>query len=531
MPETLTFKIAAEQEEFEQIHRLNYETFVEEIPQHQPGPGPVLVDKFHDENVYVICKSGAELAGMLAVRGERPFSLDGKVSDLDSYLPRTNSMCEIRLFSVRKAYRRSRVLVGLLSAATEYCEDKGYDLALISGTLRQQKLYRHMGFATFGPVVGTAEAPFQPMFLTIEAYRKMLKPVIKPKSDRSHKQQLNLLPGPVEIAREVRKAFNKPAISHRSQQFLQIHKDTKSLLCSLVNSKYVEIFMGSGTLANNVVAGQLSLRSGQGLILSNGEFGERLIDCAQRSVLAFETFALDWGKGFGRSDIRAIIRRSPGIEWLWAVHCETSTGMLNDIAMLKEVCEEAGILLCLDCVSSIGATNVNLENVYLASGVSGKGLRSYSGLSMVFYNHRPLPSGGSLPVYMDLRTYADKDGIPFTVSSNLVCALHESVKNLDIEKRITQTSGVSAWLKDELRGIGLEPVVADEFACPGVVTFCVPGKFSSEKIGAALEGKGCFLSYKSEYLPRRNWLQICLLGDFSREMLKPLLDDLHQILS
>ena len=68
----LTFKIAAEEWEFEAIHRLNYKTFVEEIPQHAGNTEQRLVDKFHAENTYLICLSGRHLAGMLAVRGTRP---------------------------------------------------------------------------------------------------------------------------------------------------------------------------------------------------------------------------------------------------------------------------------------------------------------------------------------------------------------------------------------------------------------------------------------------------------------------------
>ncbi len=54
--------------------------------------------------------------------------------------------------------------------------------------------------------------------------------------------------------------------------------------------------MGSGTLANDVVAGQLSLLGGRGLILSNGEFGERLMDQARRLNLKFDALKFDWGK-------------------------------------------------------------------------------------------------------------------------------------------------------------------------------------------------------------------------------------------
>ena len=68
----LVFKFANEDWEFEHIHRLNYRTFVEEIPQHHVSPTHRLVDKFHAENTYLICLSGRKLVGMLAARGNRP---------------------------------------------------------------------------------------------------------------------------------------------------------------------------------------------------------------------------------------------------------------------------------------------------------------------------------------------------------------------------------------------------------------------------------------------------------------------------
>src|SRR4051812_38902938 len=84
--EALTFKIASEPAEFEQIHRLNYKTFVEEIPQHPSNERGVLVDRFHDETTYAVCKRGGEVIGMMALRCQRPFSLDQKLGNLDQYL-------------------------------------------------------------------------------------------------------------------------------------------------------------------------------------------------------------------------------------------------------------------------------------------------------------------------------------------------------------------------------------------------------------------------------------------------------------
>src|SRR5580765_3933188 len=96
----LVFKAADEDWEFDLVHQLNYKTFVEEIPQHAQSPSQRLEDKFHSENTYLICLSGRKLVGMLAARSKRPFSLDQKIANLDSYLPPGRSLCEIRLLSV-----------------------------------------------------------------------------------------------------------------------------------------------------------------------------------------------------------------------------------------------------------------------------------------------------------------------------------------------------------------------------------------------------------------------------------------------
>src|ERR1700722_7475775 len=149
----LLFKVASEDWEFDLIHQLNYKTFVEEIPQHPPSPSKRLVDRFHDQNTYLICLSGRRLAGMLAARGQRPFSLDQKLPNLDSYFPPGCSLCEIRLLSVDKKFRTGQVFQGLLALVWQHFVEQGYDMGLISGTTRRLKHYHHVGFIPFGPFV------------------------------------------------------------------------------------------------------------------------------------------------------------------------------------------------------------------------------------------------------------------------------------------------------------------------------------------------------------------------------------------
>ncbi|MEZ4867619.1 MAG: GNAT family N-acyltransferase [Caldilineaceae bacterium] len=167
-----TFRYASEAWEFEQIHRLNYQAFVEELPQHPANPERRLIDKFHAQNTYAIGLADDQIVAMLALRNQRPFSLDAKLENLDSYLPPNRSLCEIRLLYVASAHRRGKALQGLFALVAAYGVTHAHDLALISGTTRQQRFYRHIGFVPFGPLVGTREALFQPMYLTMTTAKR-----------------------------------------------------------------------------------------------------------------------------------------------------------------------------------------------------------------------------------------------------------------------------------------------------------------------------------------------------------------------
>ena len=528
----LVFKFASEDWEFEQIHRLNYRTFVEEIPQHQASPAHRLVDKFHAENTYLICLSGERLAGMLAVRGERPFSLDQKLDNLDSYLPSGRRVCEIRLLAVEKRFRGAQVLQGILALLWQHGIERNYDLAIISGTTRQFKLYQHLGFIPFGPLVGTGEAQFQPMYVTLETFEKTAREFLRSSPARTFRPSaVNFLPGPVAVRREVRRAFEQAPESHRTEAFGKDFQATRKMLCELTRAQNVELLVGSGTLANDVVAGQLSLEAGPGLVLSNGEFGERLVDHARRFELPFEAIRFPWGARFDLATLRERFERQPVPRWVWCVHCETSTGVLNPLDSLKTLCTEHRAKLCLDAVSSVGTVPVDLGGVHLASCSSGKGLRSYPGISMVFYQHPVTPGPRALPRYLDLSYYAAQNGVPFTFPSNLLHALHAAMRHVSWEDRFVELAQRSAWLRPRLRESGLSLIGDDNSISPAVTTVALPQDLDSIQVGRLIEESGYLLSYYSEYLRRRNWIQVCFMGGGSHEQVVSLLNALKRVCS
>lgn len=174
------FQIAHQPEILEQVARLNHLTFAEEIPQHQARPDGRLIDARIAQSTPLVCLDhDGVLRGMLCVSDQRPFSLDEKLGGVDAYLPPHRSPCEFRLLAVDREKRGLPILACMIGLMVELCHQRGYDLGLISATTRQLKLYRHMGFREFAQPVGSADALYQPMYLTWDRVPEWLGEYLK----------------------------------------------------------------------------------------------------------------------------------------------------------------------------------------------------------------------------------------------------------------------------------------------------------------------------------------------------------------
>lgn len=514
--DSLIFKVASESWEFEQIHEINYQTFVHEIPQHQQNDTQKLVDKYHKENTYVICLRDREVLGMIALRDKRPLSLDGKLADLESYLPPFKRILEYRLLAVKQQHRNTAIFTGIMKKSFDIAISGSYDVAVISGTTRQARLYKHLGFKPFGPLVGKQDALYQPMYIDVAGAIELKKQsqILQPKKGSEMEQLLfNYLPGPVSIAEGVIEAHAAEPDSHRSQQFMDNFSELRRMLCERVNAPRVQIMMGSGTLANDVVAAQIGILPGRGLVLVNGEFGNRLYDQAIRAGLDFEVIQAEEGRTFSREILQQAASQHENLSWVWSVHCETSTGVLNDIGMLRQLCKQHDLKLCLDGISSIGSCDVDLQDVYLASAVSGKGIGSLPGLAMVFCAENVLSGDRQIPRYFDLAFYEARQGVPFTISSNAIYALNAALNNSDWPTRFSNIKQWSEELLTELEELGLQILADQSCRAPHVTTIVLPETIASMDMGKLLDSEGILVSYRSEYLMAKNYIQICFMGE------------------
>lgn len=348
----------------------------------------------------------------------------------------------------------------------------------------------------------------------------------------STEEVVNFLPGPVKIGPSVHAAFARTAISHRSAAFDRDLGRCRARLCELTGARRVALLVGSGTLANDLVAGQIKRLKAPGIVLGNGEFGRRLADHAARLRLNFEHLTADWGQPLPYDELLTRLRVNASIGWLWAVHCETSTGVLNDLEALKDLARRHELRLAMDCISSIGAVPVDLNGVHLASGVSGKALASFPGLCMVFHD-KDVTGDPTLPRYLDLSAHASVNGVPFTMSSNLVSALAAALERFETNDGNASLSvaavhrrkiELASQVRRELTALGYRTIAPEEIGSPAVISFVPPAGIESMQLGEYLESRGVLLSYRSRYLIESNVLQVCLMSEHAAADIAALID-------
>ncbi len=502
-------KIARTEEEFEAIAKLNYETFVEEIPQHEPNPDGKRVDSYHHENVYVIVLKDKELAGMVAFRAKRPFSLDKKIGPVEEHLPEDalqGQLCEVRLLAVDKKHRNGRVFYYLARALADYAYENGYGAAVVSGTVREQKLYNQLGFEPFAEPVGTEEAKFVPMVLTKQRFENSV-------AARFKQKRYSFYPGPVELSDAVQKTLMEKPVSHRSHDFTVQLERVKKELCNLSHTKFAHLLVGSGTLANEAMIAQLKVLDEDGLVLTNGAFGERLEKQAMRWDLAFDTLSWQWGQAF---DVVAIEERlkTGNYSWLLMTHGETSTGMLNPLEQIEDLCKKYNVLLCVDCISSFGSYPFSLENVYLATAVSGKAIGSISGLSFVFSN-TPIVACERIPAYLDIGLQLNGQ-IPFSIPSQLLHSLEKALFAYENGERYRVLESRLKLIEKEVERLQLR--LFTKLSYPMIFTFT---DNNLPYLAEDARMSGFDLHHRSEYLMNRGLIQIsCIQPEFEEDWRK-----------
>lgn len=142
---------------------------------------------------------------------------------------------------------------------------------------------------------------------------------------------------------------------HRSERFSSLFRATAGHLQRISGQRFHPVIAaGTGTWANELMVWNTAPGARRLLVVSNGEFGDRLLK--QCRICRPDTIALklDWGEAYDSEKIESCLAAHPDVDWIFGVATETSCGRANDIALLERIAGPRGIRIALDGVSAVG---------------------------------------------------------------------------------------------------------------------------------------------------------------------------------
>ena len=251
---------------------------------------------------------------------------------------------------------------------------------------------------------------------------------------------LLLNPGPVSLSPGVRSAATAVDLCHREPEYFDLQDSVRRMLLQVYElgaEEWTPVLLGgSGTAAMEAMMVSLLAEDSNVLILENGVYGERFRRLAVIHGLQHSALAFDWLQAWNLHEIRSTLVEE-NFTHVAAVHHETTTGRLNPVGPLAELCEQAGATLLLDTVSSFGAEAIPFDSPALGACAltANKCLHGIPGLCVVMVRNPALAACVQPPrsLTLNLALWAEHQqqrSTPFTPPVNALLALEQALREL-----------------------------------------------------------------------------------------------------
>ncbi|MBX3167856.1 MAG: aminotransferase class V-fold PLP-dependent enzyme [Candidatus Eremiobacteraeota bacterium] len=341
-----------------------------------------------------------------------------------------------------------------------------------------------------------------------------------------------LNPGPVTLSERVRAALQKPDLCHREPEFLQMQRRIRDRLTDLYgcSQEYASVLLtGSGTAAVEAMVGSLvGPNDKPALVVANGVYGERMAAMLKRHGRHFEVVTSAWTEPM---DLAGVAERISGCACVLAVHHETTTGRLNDLASLGKLCRQNQVPMLLDAVSSFGGEEILFEewNLQACAATANKCLHGVPGVSFVVARRNALQAPGHSPaLYLDLHNYyelQEKDGSPFTQAVQACYGLDEALAEIrdqgGWQARRDLYRRRAAQLEEGLARLGIDPFLR-EGRSSILGSYRLPPGVTYAQLHDRLKEAG-FVIYAGQGGLSDEMFRIAVMGDLTRGDLERLL--------
>jgi serine---pyruvate transaminase len=239
-------------------------------------------------------------------------------------------------------------------------------------------------------------------------------------------------PGPTPVPPQVLAALAEPVLHHRGPDFRDVYRRCLERLQEVARTERdVLLLTASGSAAMESAVANLCSAGDRVLVVTAGYFGDRWAQIAEAYGCAVERLAYEWGAAPAPEDLSQRLEELGGARAVFLTHSETSTGVVADVQALAAAASEAGALVVLDAVSSLGAVPLETDAWGVDVVVSGsqKALMTPPGLALVAASEEAWAARArstSPRFYLDwerTRAAQAKLDAPFTPATSLVVAL------------------------------------------------------------------------------------------------------------
>lgn len=256
--------------------------------------------------------------------------------------------------------------------------------------------------------------------------------------------KLLFTPGPLTTSATVKGAMLRD-LGSLDSEFLTTVRNIRTRLLALGSyprEEYECILMqGSGTFVVESVISSAIPRDGKLLVLVNGAYGRRMAQTARVHRIALDVLEVAENKKFTPELVAGHLAAIAGITHVAVVHCETTSGMLNQVEEIGHVVHAAGAGYVVDAMSSFGAVPIDMPGSHINFLISSanKCIEGVPGFGFVLANRRALDSakGNARTLSLDLYDQwagMEADGhFRFTPPIHAILAFEQALNELDEE--------------------------------------------------------------------------------------------------
>jgi aspartate aminotransferase-like enzyme len=295
-----------------------------------------------------------------------------------------------------------------------------------------------------------------------------------------------MTPGPTPVPPQVLAAMALPIVHHRSPDFRPTYRQVLDRLKDVYRTQTeVLLYTASGTAGLESVVANLTSPGDRVVAVSAGYFGERWADIARAYSCEVDHIAYEWGETPSADDVASRLAELGGATVVLVTQSETSTGVVCDVRAFAAAAKEAGTLIAVDAISSLGAVPCETDEWGLDSVVSGsqKALMTPPGLMTVSVSDAAWKAreGAAAPrFYLDWeRTRVAQESLDaaFTPAVSIVMGLNVAlglILERGLEAAFDEHVRLGRACREGVKAMGLELFSPDDDSSAVVTTVRVP---------------------------------------------------------